>query len=246
MRLAAAICFIIYAFSPAQAQYIVNARAGLITSAHGQLYLDKKPFHFTQNRYEELAKGQRLETTSGLAEIQLGPAASLWMGLQGSIGMLSPNITNTVVRLERGEIFIEIAEKYKKNKISVQLGNAVVELKEIGRYYINSTPPQLHVLEGKAGIQRNDRGKTVKKGKAVDLSDRMNIFAFREDWSNQLLDWANKRSNILFYPVRMARRMEALRRQMDNLRYFRDMQEFQQMQIQQMQMEQLRQRIPNP
>lgn len=242
MRRIVTVFFLFCVITPVHAQYLISSRAGLITFADGPVFLEQTPFQFDEDRLRELAKGQRLQTATGRAEVQLGPATSLWMGTQASIRMIEPLLTNTSVQLEQGEFFIEIAQKYKKNVLNILLGDTVVELKEIGLYHFSCNPNQMHVYKGKAKLRQNNKEKTVKKGKAADLVRPLKIYKFQKNPPNALLQWAARRSQVLFRPIMLARRMEAVRRQMGDRVFWQQMQQIQEMQArmeQQMQMEQM-------
>ena len=71
-------------------QYVTNAKAGLITCAEGAVLLDGEPFHFNAENLRQLPDELSLQTTSGRVEVQLGLAASLWMGEDGSLNIPGP------------------------------------------------------------------------------------------------------------------------------------------------------------
>jgi len=237
MRLANAIFFILFFVSTVQAQHLINVRAGLITLAEGPVFLEEKPFQFKSEDLKALQREQRLQTTAGRVEVQLGPGTSLWMGANGSIRMINPVLENTVIQIEDGEIFIEIAEKYKNNSLSILSGSSSVEIKEPGQYRFTSNPHQLQVFKGKAKVRQNNKKHTVKKGKAADLDNLFEIYKFQESRHDPLLQWAARRSRIVHGPILLAQRMEATRQRTNNQRYWFEMQRMQQMQIQRMQQE---------
>ena len=254
MRWITTIFFIFYIIAPVHAQHLISAHAGLITFTEGPVFLDQTPFQFSEDQLRELAKGQRLQTTAtGRAEVQLGPATSLWMGKQAGIRMIDPLLTNTSIQLEQGEIFIEIAQKYEKNILNILLGDTAVELKEIGLYHLSCNPNQIHVYKGTVKLRQNNKEKTVKMGKAADLGNPLKIYAFQESQPNAILQWANRRSQVLFRPIMLTRRMESARRQTEDRLFWQQVQQVQEMQIQmikqmqqQIQKEQMMQQLPQP
>jgi len=215
MRLIVQIFLFLFFASYAWSQYLVSVRAGLINHAEGLVSLDNKPLQFRTDHLQELTKGQYLRTYSGKVELQLGPAASLWMGESGSLQMVNPNITDTRLRIEKGSIFIEIIEKYKKNRISIQLGESVIELKEIGLYRLDSELQHLYVFNGKAEIRRNQKKATVKQGKFSDLDNNLKTSKFDKNQEDSLHTWMTHRSNVLYMRIKRARRMQDRRIHME-------------------------------
>lgn len=245
MRPAALAIFLFCIIPGLAAQQLINARAGLITFAEGPVLLGKIPFQFSVEKPEVLENGQVLQTVSGRAEVQLGPGSSLWMDSGSSIRMVRSALDDTVVQLESGEIFIEIAEKYKNNLLSVRTGDSAVELKEKGQYSFKKSPVRLCVHQGKARLLVSGKKITVKKGKVAFLEPPYKVRKLRQIGHDPLSAWAAERSRVLFQPILLARRMEAARQQMENMRYWREMQQLreqEQLRMQQeMQLEQMRQ-----
>lgn len=246
MRIAALTILLFSTIPGLPGQNLINARAGLITFAEGRVLLEKLPLQFSAERLEVFESGQLLQTVTGKAEVQLGPGSSLWIGPGSGIRMVRSALHDTVIQVERGEVFIEIVEKYKNNLLNIRLGNSVVELKERGRYSFKRDPNRLYVHQGKASISMDGKNLTVKKGRVAYLGSPEKIQEFKQINYGPLEKWAMERSRIVFQPVLLARRMEAARLQMENRRYWQEMQqlrELEQMRMQQeMQMEQMRQR----
>lgn len=239
MRLTGKIILILFFASYSWGQYLVSVRAGLINYAEGDVYIDTEPLQFRTNLLQELMKGQSLQTASGKVELQLGPAASLWMGENGSLQMVNPSLTDTQLRIEQGSIFIEVNEKHKHNKINIQLGQSFIELKDIGVYRLDSAPPHLYVFNGKAEVRKNQKKETVKQGKFTDLDSNLKILKFDRDWKDPLHDWAIHRSYLIYGKLKLARKMEAIGRQMAGWKQRRDLEYFAQQRIREQQQQQL-------
>jgi len=238
MRVFGKIFLLLFFASPVWAQHVVSVRAGLINYVEGQVYLDEAPFEFNADHLQELEKGQYLRTGSGKAEVQLGPGASLWMDENGSLQMVNPSLTDTRLRIERGSIFIEIIEKYKNNKISIQMGTSVIELKKTGLYRLDSASPYLYVFNGKAEIRENRNRITVKQGKFADLNNNLEISKFDKDWKDTFRDWTAHRSFVIYHRIKLARMMEGMAQRMAGRRLMWEMENFARQQIQQQQQQQ--------
>jgi hypothetical protein len=238
MRLFGKIFLLLFFASPAWAQYVVSVRAGLINYVEGRVYLDESPFEFNADHLQELEKGQYLRTGTGKAEVQLGPGASLWMDENGSLQMVNPSLTDTRLRIERGSIFIEIIEKYKNNKITIQMGTSVIELKETGLYRLDSALPYLYVFNGKAEIRENRNRATVKQGKFADLNNNLEISKFDKDWKDTFRNWTTQRSFVIYRRIRFARMRESMAIRMAGRRHMWELEHFARQQMQQQQQQQ--------
>ena len=242
----AALTFFVFCILPGlAAQQLINARAGLITFAEGPVLLEKMPFQFSAEKLAELESGQVLQTVTGWAEVQLGPGSSLWMGPGSAIRMVRSALEDTLIRIERGEIFVEIAEKYKGNLLTIGLGDSEIELKEQGQYSFKESPNRIYVYQGKARISARNKGLTVKKDRVAYLDPPCKIEKSERIGHDALEKWAMERSRVLFRPILLARRMEAARQQIENLRYWQEMQQLRDLEQrrmqQEMQTEQMRQ-----
>ncbi|HEY4363968.1 MAG TPA: hypothetical protein VGN17_23565 [Bryobacteraceae bacterium] len=60
----------------AHSQYLVSARAGMVQSTEGAVFLDSKPLRLTPADFPVLNNGQVLRTDNGLAELSLAPGSS--------------------------------------------------------------------------------------------------------------------------------------------------------------------------
>lgn len=214
MRFIGTICILLCCISTARSQHVVSRQAGLIHYAEGRLLLGDQAFQFDAENLKHLPEGQYLHTAKGKAEVQLGPAASLWMGQDGSLQLTNSSLPDTRLRLTRGSIFVEIIEELENNRIRLLLpGGSLVELKKTGLYRINASPPQVFVFRGKAKIPQDRETATVKENRTALLLDQPVIFRFEKAGSDPLYDWTTRRSNIVYYPVKSARETEKIRRQ---------------------------------
>jgi hypothetical protein len=223
MRLIARTFLLLCFTASVWAQNVISVRAGLISYAEGVVYLDKEPFEFRSANLVEVSKGHRLQTASGRAEVQLGPAATLWLAENGSLRMVDQSLTDARLSLEQGSIYIEIIEKIKKNRVRVNLDTFVVEMKETGAYRLDYGTRQLYVYEGKAVIKGKRKEFKVKENTRISLpredKEAMTKSQIPSDWRAGVPRWVVYRSYVVYNRARSAQMMEQFRQRNENWRY---------------------------
>lgn len=150
-----------------------------------------------------LAPGQVLSTTTGRAEVLLTPGVFLRLGHNTSVRMISPDITNTAVAVQRGRATVEVDQLYKQNDIHILEDNVPVQLVQTGLYEFNADRGSVLVFQGKAAIDKgHDHWATIKSGHAVNVSAgaadiNPTKFNQSEQEDTALLRWSSLRSDYL-------------------------------------------------
>ena len=67
----------------------------------------------------ELGTGQSLTTNTGKAEVLLTPGVFLRVGENSSVTMISPSLTRTELRVEKGQATAEVAEIRPENNLRI-------------------------------------------------------------------------------------------------------------------------------
>jgi hypothetical protein len=199
----------------AQAQQMINVRAA-VNCFEGTVYLDGAGLVSPVARPIGIGKGQILSTGSGRVEVQLGLSGSLWMGENGRLRILDPGLTNMALRIENGSVLVEIIEVDKKNRLSLHLGESVIEFQNIGLYGLDVQPARLRVYEGEAAVLRMGKRRTVKHGRMAILAESLKSSKFKRKQTDALHLWAAQRSRILYDRIKAERAMELARRQKEN------------------------------
>jgi hypothetical protein len=211
MNTAATIGLVLLLSIPAPAQQWVGAQSGIVNYANGIFYIDENRLQFPEARFREIPTGKSLRTGQGWVELQLGPFAFLWMGEEGVLRMENPSLTDTELLVERGSAIVEIyggVEQTKNNSIRIRSGEAVVELKDVGLYRVDSAPPQVRVYEGKAAIQRSANTTMLKQGRSAGLNGSPKAARFDTKQMDSLREHAMGRSAVLTGPIKEARRQQ--------------------------------------
>ena len=129
-----------------------SARPGTINYIEGQATLNGHPLAAASAGQAEIASGQTVSTTAGKVEVLLTPGVFLRLGDNSAVTMVSPDLTNTEVQLDRGTAEVEVDQLFKQNHLLVDQGPAKAELKKKGLYEFDANASQLRVFDGEAEV----------------------------------------------------------------------------------------------
>ncbi len=150
-----------------------------------------------------LAPGQALSTSTGRAEVLLAPGVFLRLGHNSTVKMVSPDITNTVVDVQRGRATVEVDQLFKENNIHILEAGVPVQLVQTGLYEFDADNGTVLVFKGKAAIDKgNGHWATVKSDHEVNLTAGaadVNSTKFDADQEEQsgIYRWSSLRSDYL-------------------------------------------------
>ncbi|HKV81424.1 MAG TPA: FecR domain-containing protein [Candidatus Sulfotelmatobacter sp.] len=119
----------------------------------------------------QLAKGQSLTTQAGKVEILLTPGVFLRLDDNSSVKMISPDLANTEVELNKGRAMVEVLDISKNNDIRIAQNDASTTLLKRGLYDFDADHEQVRVFKGEAEVHANDRIIKVKGYHEVTLND---------------------------------------------------------------------------
>lgn len=178
-----------------------TAMPGTLNYVEGQASMNDQTLDSKSVGNAELQNGQVLQTGNGKAEILLTPGVYLRIGDNSSVKMVSTNLTNTQVALERGEAMLEVDQIYPENYIHISQPGADTQVTKTGLYDFDAANQQVRVFDGKAIVAANDRSTTVKKGRELTLhTDQLKAEKFKKDQvaqNNDLYRWSSLRSQYL-------------------------------------------------
>jgi len=210
MRTTSTVIVLICFAASTWAQLTVNINPGSINYGEGQVYLDGKPLQFNPRKMQEIKKWQDLRTGAGRVEIQLGLAATMWLGEQGRLRMDEANPANVQLFVDQGPVYVEVIEKFEYLRMAIHFGDAVVELKDIGFYRFDSNPPRLSVYAGLAEILQKYRKTRVKPGKSADLADGWKVSGFNKKQNDPMYVWVGARSDLLYGRIKQERNADRI------------------------------------
>src|SRR5580704_10001988 len=111
-----------------------QARPGTLNYIEGQASIEGRPVTPNSVGNTELQSGQYLSTANGKAEVLLAPGIFLRLGNDSTVQMVSPNLTQTEVRLERGHANVEVDQLYKQNVVLIDMEKGQTQLLQNGLY----------------------------------------------------------------------------------------------------------------
>jgi len=192
-------------FVPAFGQSTNQARPGTLNYIEGQASIEGRQLSPNSVGNTEIQAGQYLSTANGKAEILLTPGVFLRLGTDSTVQMVSPNLTQTEVRLERGHADVEVDQLYKQNTILIDLKNGQTHLLKGGLYTFDADNSTVRVFDGKADVypgenlQADVKPIEVKGGRQLALTgEPTRPQGFDKNRSqDDLYKWSSLRSEYL-------------------------------------------------
>jgi len=151
-------------------QHPYPARPGSINYVEGQAAIGSNTLNATSIGYVGLGKDQILTTQAGKVEILLVPGVFLRMGDNSSVKMVSPELANTEVELDKGRALIEAIDIHKENNIRVDLNGATARLVKNGLYDFDADHSQVSVFKGEAQVRAGDREVKLKDRRMATIT----------------------------------------------------------------------------
>ncbi len=178
-----------------------TAAPGLINYIEGQVLIGTQVLNSNSVGRTQLKAGESLTTEEGKAEVLLTPGVFLRVGDNSSVKMISPDLANTVVELDKGHAIVEAADVHKQNDIRVIAGGATIRLLKPGLYDFDLRQDQLRVFDGKARVEDGGKRITVKGGRELELAQgsKLKPTKFKKEPYEQgsLYRWSSLRSAYL-------------------------------------------------
>lgn len=188
----------------ALAQNTTSARPGTVNYVEGQASLNGQPLSTKPNGETQIAQGQTLETQNGKVEVLLTPGVFLRIADNTAVTMVSPDLTNTEVQVDRGIAEIEVDQLYKQNNLLVDQGAAQTKLLKRGLYEFNENDHTMRVFDGEAAVSLSHDEKNwikVKGHHELALnSDEQKPQSFKGDEvasNDALYNWSKLRADYL-------------------------------------------------
>lgn len=180
------------------------AAPGTLNYVEGSAQLNGQPV--TQNSVGSpaatLQAGQVLSTTNSRAEILLTPGIFLRLGHNSTVKMISPDLTDTAVAVERGRADVEVDQLFQQNRIHILLDHVPVQLVKTGIYEFNANRNTVMVFNGMAvALRPNEKWVKVKSHHALEVADlataKPTKFNVNGREQSGLYRWSSLRSDYL-------------------------------------------------
>src|SRR5712664_2065221 len=176
------------------------ARPGSLNYVEGQASIEGQSLGPEAIGKTELKPGQSLETQTGKAELLLTPGVFFRLGDASSVTMISPTLTDTELRLDKGEATVEVAEMHPENNLVIAEDGAKIRLIQTGFYDFDADNNLVRVYEGEAQVEVNGQDLTVESGHQIvfNAGAPMKTQKFNKDQiQDDLYRWSSLRSSYL-------------------------------------------------
>lgn len=147
-----------------------------------------------------LSKGQSLTTQEGKVEVLLTPGVFLRVDDNSSVKMISPDLTNTAVELDKGRAMVEVLDISKENDIRIDQNDARTKLLKKGLYDFDADHEQIRVFNGEAEVHANDQNVKLKGERELMLNTGGKLKAQHFDtrqYEDDFFRWSALRSGYL-------------------------------------------------
>jgi hypothetical protein len=153
---------------PSVGQSVISTHSGVVHFFEGAVYLGDQPLESHLGKFSTIPQGGELRTEKGRAEVLLTPGVFIRMGERSTIRMVANELSDTRVELLAGSAVVDSAEPASGTSVELLHKNWSVHFLDQGVYRINSDPPHLWVLQGKAEV-------SSRKGDGLLLSHGMDV-----------------------------------------------------------------------
>jgi uncharacterized membrane protein YgcG len=188
----------------ALAQTANPAVPGTVNYVEGSASINGRPLNQQSVGYAQLQPGQVVQTANGKVELLLTPGVFLRVGENSTARMISPNLLNTQIALDRGRADIEVDEIHPRNDIQVAQRSANIRLLKQGLYAFDADKGTVRVFKGEAELLQGtgDGQKAIKvKGNhqvGLAANEAVQSVSFeRNQAEDALYNWSSLRSQYL-------------------------------------------------
>ncbi len=199
--LAAALSVPAWGADPAQTANAkaIPARPGSLNYVEGQASVEGHSLGPEAIGKTELKPSQSLGTQTGKVELLLTPGVFFRLGDNSSVTMISPSLTDTELRLNKGEATAEVAELRPENNVVIVEDGAKVRLTKTGFYDFDADHDIVRVYQGQANVQLNGKDIEVKNEHqlALGVGGSMKPEKFDKETQDDLYRWSSLRSSYL-------------------------------------------------
>jgi hypothetical protein len=141
-----------------------------VNYVEGQASLGATPLDVRSIGTLEVAPNQSLTTQTGRVEILLTPGVFLRLADNSALTMITPDLTNTEVRLDKGRAVVEVVEIHHENNIRITLKSGTTQLLKSGLYDFDADHDQVRVFNGSAEVTAGAKHTKLGKERLVTLT----------------------------------------------------------------------------
>jgi hypothetical protein len=155
---------------PTDGQSVISTRSGVVHYSEGAVYLGNQPLEYHPGKFSSVPEGGELRTDQGRAEVLLTPGTFVRIGDGSSIRMLESKLSDTRVELLSGSAVVDSAAPSPGTSVTLIYKNWSVRFLQQGLYRIDSNPPRLWVLRGKAEVSAGGNKNPVSIAQGMYVS----------------------------------------------------------------------------
>lgn len=175
-------------------------RPGSINYVEGQASIGAEVLNPKSVGSIELEKGQSLTTQAGKVEILLTPGIFLRVADNSSVKMISPELANTVVELDKGRAMVEVLDIRKENNIRINQDDTSTRLLKNGLYDFDADHGQIRVFKGTAQVDAKGQHVKLTGERELALNTASTLKAHDFDtrqYEDDFFRWSALRSGYL-------------------------------------------------
>lgn len=200
--LAALLAPALFALDTQNMQPANSAVPGTLNYIEGSAAINGQPVTQRSIGSAILEPGQVLSTSSGRAEVLLTPGVFLRLGDDSAVQMVSPDLMDTAIHVQRGHAAVEVDQLFPQNHLHVVVDNVPVQILKPGFYEFDAERGAALVFSGEAAVQGgNGHWTTIKGHHALNVSEGATLKPAKFDVDAQeqtgLYQWSSLRSNYL-------------------------------------------------
>ena len=182
----------------ADGQSVISTRSGIVHFFEGAVYLDNQPLESHVGKFSTVPKGGELRAADGRAEVLLTPGVFVRIGERSAIRMVDHELSRTRVELLTGSAVVDSAKPTSGTSVTLIYGSWSVRFLEQGVYRVDSDPPRLWVLQGRAEVCDDKHGsQLVGRGMNVPLRPVLAPEQTIEPPRDTLSTWAEGRQQSI-------------------------------------------------
>jgi hypothetical protein len=184
----------------ASAQNTHQARPGSINYVEGKASIGAQALRPDSAGSAQLDRGQTLTTEAGKVEVLLTPGVFLRLADNSSVRMVSPDLVNTEVAIEKGRAAVEVLDIHKENNIRISLNDTSTKVLNKGLYEFDVSQNQVRVFKGKAEVYVGTQKVTLTSERELTLNIGGKLKAQNLDtrkYEDDFFRWSALRSGYL-------------------------------------------------
>jgi hypothetical protein len=160
----------VFLSTPSCAQGQHPARPDSINYVEGEASIGAQALRSDSPGSVALEKDQILTTKAGKVEILLTPGVFLRVADNSSVKIVSPDLADTEVLLEKGRADVEVLDILKENNIRINENDASTKLLNMGLYDFDADHAQVRVFKGRAEVYAGGQEITLMGEQELTLN----------------------------------------------------------------------------